>query len=173
MNRTIDPDLQYCPSCNDEYRADIRACAACGIDLLSGKQMLALQAERDQRNLRPLEIDSDEALRTVRKGSVPQIKELQAYLLRRGIPSLAVKESAGSCGCRGAELLLQVREPDLGDALTALEQEHRQSTALSDHDVCFTDEVFNPEEPEAVCPACGHRFSTSSAICPDCGLCFA
>ena len=46
MNQNIDPDLQYCPSCNDEYRAEIHVCAACGIDLLSGEQMLALQAEQ-------------------------------------------------------------------------------------------------------------------------------
>jgi ribosomal protein L32 len=174
MNQNIDPDLQYCPSCNDEYRAEIHVCAACGIDLLSGEQMLALQAERDQpQNLQPLEVDSDEALLTVRKGPVLQMKELQAYLLRRGLSSLAVKESAASCGCQGAELLLQVRERDLGEVLAALEQEHRQSTGLSDHDTCFAGAVYNAAAPEAVCPACGCRFSTSSTICPDCGLCFA
>ena len=97
MNQNIDPDLNYCPHCNDEYRAEISTCAACGIDLLSGEQMLALHADRNrpQTTSRSLEIHPEESVLTVRKGPVLQIKELQAYLLRSGIPSLALKENGG------------------------------------------------------------------------------
>jgi hypothetical protein len=175
MNKNIDPDLNYCPHCNDEYRAEISTCAACGIDLLSGDQMLALFTDRNrpQTTSRSLEIHPEESVLTVRKGPVLQIKELQAYLLRGGIPSLALKENGAACGCRGVELLLQVRENDLPAVMTALEQEYRHSTRLSDHDTRFAGAVYNVEAAEATCPACGCQFSTSLTACPDCGLCFA
>ena len=173
MNRNPDPDLNYCPQCNDEYRAEVDVCAACGIKLLSGAQMLAKLGTRQLQQSSPsLEILPDEPLLTVRKGPVLQIKDLQAYLLRCGVPSLAGKESGGQCGCRGAELLLQVRESDLPEVMTALEQEYVQSTGLADHDTRFVGAVYNDEAAEAVCPACGCRFSTTSTACPDCGLCF-
>jgi hypothetical protein len=174
MNPTIDSELNYCPRCGDEYRADIRTCAACAIDLLSGEQMLARQAARQRpASSRLLEIHPDEPVVTIRKGPLLQIKESQAYLLNRGLPALAVKESGAACGCRGVELLLQVRESDLPEVMAVLAEEYRQSTALSDHDTRFAGAVYNAEEAEAVCPACGCRFATSLAACPDCGLCFA
>lgn len=172
----IEPDLNYCPQCADEYRAGITTCAACGIELLSGAQMQALHESRTRKkSSRSLTILPDEPLTPVRKGPVLQMKELQAYLLRHGLPSLAVKESAACCttGCRGGELLLQVRTADLPEVMTALEQEYRQSTGLSDHDTSLAGAVYNTQAAEAVCPACGFRFSTSSTTCPDCGLCFA
>jgi hypothetical protein len=173
MNRNPDPELNYCPQCNDEYRAEVDVCTACGIKLLSGTQMLAKRGARQLQQSSPsLEILPDEPLLTVRKGPVLQIKDLQAYLLRCGVPSLAGKESGGQCGCRGAELLLQVRESDLPEVMTALEQEYVQSTGLADHDTRFVGAVYNDEAAEAVCPACGCRFSTTSTACPDCGLCF-
>ena len=89
------------------------------------------------------------------------------------VPSLVAKEPGAACGCRGVEVLLQVREDDLAEVLRVLALEHWESTGLADHDTCPVDAVYNPEEGEAVCPACGSRFSTSLAECPDCGLCFA
>lgn len=172
MQQSIDPELQYCPRCHDEYRADIRTCAACGVALIRGAEVLA-QADSRQQALRSLEIHADEPVLSIRKGPVLQIKELQAYLLRHGLPSLAVKEGSGSCGCRGAELVLQVRESDLQEVMDALEQEYRRSTGLADHDTRFVGAIYDVQAAEAVCPACGHRFSTEATACPDCGLCFA
>lgn len=174
MRHDIEPDLNYCPQCGDEYRADIHSCADCGLALISGRQLLVQQAERQaQQRSRSLVIDPDEPLLTARKGPVMQIKELQAYLLRRGIPSLAVKEGGGACGCKGAELLLQVRASDQREVMAALAEEYRHSTGLADHDTRFVGEVFDVQAAETVCPACGCRFATSNATCPDCGLCFA
>jgi hypothetical protein len=173
MHLNIDPELRYCPRCGDEYRAHVTTCAACSIDLLSGKQMLALQAERQQRRSRTLDIHPDEPVVTVRKGPLLQIKALRAILLDRGLPSLVVKESGGACGCHGPELLLQVRESDLPDVMTELAEEYRQSTGLADHDTCFAGAVYNAEVAEAVCPACGCLFATRLTACPDCGLCFS
>ena len=33
-------------------------------------------------------------------------------------------------------------------------------------------EVFDPNQEVATCPACGTKFSTVSKTCPGCGLCF-
>ncbi len=176
MNLPIESDLKYCPQCADEYRAEIEICAACGLELLTGVQMQAVLDARGQGKVpRSLEIFPDEAMTTIRKGPVLQMKQLQSYLLQQGIPSLAVKESPENCskGCRGAELLLQVRTSDLREVAAALEQEHRQSTGLSDHDTSLAGAIYNVDVKEATCPACGFRFSTSSTACPDCGLCFA
>lgn len=174
MNERFDPELQYCPRCHDEYRAGILTCAACGIGLLSGQAMRDRQnKETQQSSARSRDIAPDEAVLTVRKGPVLQIKALQAYLLLQGIPSLALKEHGASCGCRGSELALQVRESDLAEVMVALEQEYRESTGVAEHDTRFSDAVFDAGVAEAVCPACGCRFSTCLTVCPDCGLCFA
>jgi hypothetical protein len=176
MILNIEPDLKYCPHCDDEYRAEIQTCAVCNIELLTGVQMQArLDASQQRKAARTLDILSADPMTTVRKGTVLHMKQLQSYLLAQGIPSLAIKESPENCntGCRGGELLLQVRTSDLQDVVTALEQEHRQTTGLSDHDTSLAGAVYNVQAEEATCPACGFRFSTRSPTCPDCGLCFA
>lgn len=33
--------------------------------------------------------------------------------------------------------------------------------------------TYDPNKDNAVCPACGTKFSTSSTECPECGLCFS
>jgi hypothetical protein len=175
MNLTIEPDLKYCPECNDEYRAEIQTCVTCGVALLTGVEMQArLEAHQQKKASRSLEILPGEPMTTIRKGQVLQMKQLQSYLLQHGIPSLAIKESPENCsqGCRGSELLLQVRTSDLPEVVTALEQEHRQTTGLSDHDTSLAGAVYNVQAEEATCPACGFRFPTRSTTCPDCGLCF-
>jgi len=170
MRSTIDPECNYCPRCGDEYRADIRTCAACAVDLLSGAHLLAQETKRQQA---PATIAPDEAVVTVRKGPLLHMKALQAALLGRGLPALVSKENDAACGCRGPELLLQVRESDLAEVMAVLAEEYRQSTGLEDHDTRFAGAVYNAEAAEAVCPACGCRFATSLTVCPDCGLCFA
>ncbi|RWX48115.1 hypothetical protein VT98_11793 [Candidatus Electrothrix communis] len=43
MKQSIEAELQYCPDCMDEYRAEITTCAACNIPLVSGKKMLEVR----------------------------------------------------------------------------------------------------------------------------------
>lgn len=172
MSLIIDPEFNYCPSCREEYRADIATCADCGIALISGHQMRTLHGA-GARPGRSMVIAEAEPVCTVRKGGLQAIKELQTYLHQQGLPSLVVKEPGAACGCRGVEVLLQVREDDLAEVLKVLAREHWETTGLADHDACSVDAVYNPEAGEALCPACGCRFSTNLAECPDCGLCFA
>ena len=172
MHPSIDPECAYCLRCGDEYRAEIRTCASCGIALVSGAHLLARQSRQNAAD-RTLTIEPDEPLVAVRRGPLAQIKALHGYLVDRGLPSLVTKEEGGACGCRGPEVVLQVREADLDEVMAALAQEYLHSTGLAEHDTRFAGGVYDAGAAEAICPACGCRFSTTSTVCPDCGLCFA
>ena len=39
-----------------------------------------------------------------------------------------------------------------------------------DVDTEIINSIFDTSQENAVCPACGHNFSTSNQECPDCGL---
>ena len=167
-----DPELKYCPRCDDEYRPEILTCASCGVELRLGRDILAAHDGRGQREDAVWEIGPDEHLVGIRKGPIMQIKALQSHLNRAGLPSLLVKEDSGGCGCRGPEVLLYVRENDLQEVAAALAEEYWQNTGLADHDTRLSGAVYDDQAQEALCPACGFRFSTRETACPDCGLCF-
>jgi len=178
MDLTLEPDLKYCPRCRDEYRWDIQSCADCGLELLTGEQMMAMLNSRHHgkgAGSCSLEIGPDEPVVTVRKGAAALIKQLHKFLAQQGVPSLILGDGAGNCnrGCRGPELLLQVRPADVPEALAILDREHWRTTGLADHDVRLADSVYDSSAPEAICPACGFCFSTDAGACPDCGLCFS
>ncbi len=176
MKLSIDPELKYCPRCNDEYRADIVTCAECGVELLTGNQMEAMLEERRRgRKGRSMEIGPGEELVAVRSGPVLQIKELQVILEDHGIPSLVVKAGGGGCGkgCCGTDLVLQVRMDDAREVVRILEEEHVRGTGLAEYDTSHADAVFNTAAEQATCPACGCTFPTTTTTCPECGLCFA
>lgn len=175
MNLIIDPELKYCPSCNDEYRAEISTCAGCDVELLTGTQLMELEEQKQQKKAaRNMELSPDDEMVSIRKGPVMEMKELQIKLEREGIPSLVVQEGGGcGQGCCGTNLLVQVRMSDVQDVLAILEQEHVRSTGLAEHDTTHAGAVFNAAAENATCPACGCSFATTQATCPDCGLCFA
>jgi len=168
----IDPELKYCPKCGDEYVAEIQTCAGCGVALEFGQVILASAATGNAADARPLTIEADEPVVNIRKGPMLQIKELQHYLGNRGLATQIVKDAGAGCGCRGPEVILQVREADVQQVRDALAQEYWQSTGLDDHDTRYAGAVFDDEAEDTLCPACGYRFSTRETTCPDCGLCF-
>ncbi|WP_457574571.1 zinc ribbon-containing (seleno)protein DG [Desulfolithobacter sp.] len=175
MKLIIDPELKYCPQCHDEYRAEITTCASCNVELLTGEQMQAMQEQKNRkRSSRTMEIGPDDEIVPVRKASVIEIKQLQVRLEREGIPSLALQESAGSCGkgCCGTDLVLHVRSEDMQEVREFLARDYMESTGLSEHDTSHVDAVFNVGAEKATCPACGCNFPTTTTTCPDCGLCF-
>ncbi|MCW5200967.1 hypothetical protein VU07_04100, partial [Desulfobulbus sp. F4] len=49
MQRTIEPELKYCPKCGDEYRAEIIACAACAVSLISGREVIELRRQEERK----------------------------------------------------------------------------------------------------------------------------
>jgi uncharacterized protein (UPF0212 family) len=172
MQREIEADLQYCPTCMDEYRADITTCAACQVSLISGKELLLAQSQK--RAASTMVISPDDEMVSIRRGPLVQMKDFQSMLKREGIPSLAVSEDSncgqGSCA---TNLVVQIRQVDLQEVMAILEQDHVRSTGLEDHDLSTAGAVIDTTTEQATCPACGHSFSTTETTCPDCGLCFA
>lgn len=169
-----EPDLNYCPRCGGEYRAEIERCADCAAALVSGKEILARRQNSGLPSARR-PISPDDELVSIQKGPVVQMQTMQAVLKRAGIPSLAAAES-GSCGsgsCGGPNLLIQIRRSDLEAAQAVLVREHLRATGLQEHDLVPAEAVFDAAAESALCPACGCQFSTAQTACPDCGLCFA
>ncbi len=171
MTAQFEADCMYCPQCGDEYRPEIRRCASCGVALVAGREMLRAAATAPVYR----EIEPHEKLRTVQRGPILQMRQLQDCLRTAGLASLLAPCKDGCrSGCRGAEAELQVRVSELELVETALEREYRQSTALSGHDAetGLSGALFAMEVKQAACPACGCLFSTDAPLCPDCGLRF-
>jgi len=174
MNLRIDPDLKYCPQCEDEYRADIINCASCNIELLTGRQIVEIEKQK-QAGLadRSMEILPGDEVVDMLKGSIIDIKQRQALLKKEGFPSLLVNDDK-SCGkgCCGTDVFLRVRMADVQEIQEVLARQHIRTTGLADHDTSHAGSVFNTGAEKVTCPACGFTFSTKSSTCPDCGLCF-
>ncbi len=168
----IDPELNYCPQCGDEYRADFPICAACEVKLVDGATRMAqLTGQVKPQSIQSL--SPDDELVAIRKGSLLDIKRLQTILKEGGIPSLIIGEG-GDCnkGCCGPEVLLSIRLEDGENASVVLAREFQNTTDLMSHDLTNIDAVFDSEAEQVTCPACGHCFSPTNSECPDCGLTF-
>ncbi|MEW6220312.1 MAG: hypothetical protein AB1634_12375 [Thermodesulfobacteriota bacterium] len=170
----IDPDLKYCPQCQGEFRPQIERCAACRVELLSGAEMQARQeARRSRRQARAGSIGAGDEVVAIQRGRLPDIRQLEELLARERIACLVQGDDA-SCGkgCCPTTFYLLVRREDARDALEIMNEEHRRTTGLDSHEAGHGDAIFDPAAAEAVCPACGERFSTQTTTCPECGLCF-
>ena len=172
--RYIDPDLKYCPQCDDEYREDMITCVACNIDLIDGTKRLAMENEAKEKfESRSMDISPDDELANIRKGPLAEMKYLKTLLASENIPALVFGED-GSCGkgCCGSDFFLQIKAGDGEEAMEVLAKEFDRTTALDSHDLSNAHAVFDTGVAKSTCPACGTQFSTSESTCPDCGLCF-
>ena len=172
--RYTDPDLKYCPKCDEEYRAEMATCATCNVELIGGQERIAQEeAVKQKKDARSMNISNDDELANIRKGSLHDMKQLQTLLAGENIPSLLAGEG-GSCGkgCCGTDLYLQIKVSDGEDAMRVLADDFKEKTALDSHDLSTAHAVFDTGAENSTCPACGFSFSTSSSTCPDCGLCF-
>ena len=169
----IEHDLKYCPKCRDEYRQEIEQCATCAIALVWGRELVASVAGGASRQKRKGPLTPDDHLVVIFQASMADLKHLKALLEAEQIGALISKEGGGcaSGGC-APKFQLQVRQEEVQEALQVLAEEHRRATVLAEHDATHAGAVFNPEAGEAVCPACGFGFVTTTTTCPDCGLCF-
>ncbi|GEM_PF-250263 len=171
----VDPGMNYCPVCGDEYRAASKRCAACDVDLITGGEKLDQVMGKEQVVAgRSMVLSVDDELVTLRKGALNDMKHLKALLGKERIPSiLAGDEKTCSKGCCGPEMYLQVRESDTETALAVLAQDFIESTSLSGHDLTNVDAVYVHEAESNICPACGCQFPSDEQMnCPECGLCF-
>lgn len=176
----IEPDLKYCPKCNDEYRAEIEKCAVCGITLITGLQKIEMEKERLKKlESRTTELSPDDDLVGLRRGPLSDMRHLSNLLNNEKIATLLVgdmktcaKDRFGNSSCCPTIYNLLVRRQDGMDAIHIIEEEHRRTTGLAHHENSHGDAIFNPHAGEAQCPACGHSFPTTETSCPDCGLSF-
>jgi len=173
--RQRDPELKYCPVCDDEYRADIKMCAVCAVELISGLEKIAAEETLIQKKAaRSMELTADDDLVNIRKGPLLEMKNLQRILAREQIPALIAGEKKSNCGkgCCGTDMYLQIRREDGEEAMEVLAREFKRTTAIDHHDLSHVQSVYDQGARQTVCPACGFSFSTSNGTCPDCGLCF-
>ena len=170
----VEPDLKYCPQCDDEYRAEIEKCAACEIDLITGQQKIEREeALRKKLESRVDDLSPSDDLVPIRRGPLTEMRHLANLLDGHRIGTLLVGDTK-NCGkgcCPSVYDLLVKREDGL-EALQIIEDDHRRTTRLEEHIHSNADAVFDPEAGEACCPACGHSFPTTETACPDCGLGF-
>ena len=170
----IDPDLKYCPECDDEYRAEIEKCGVCGIDLITGLQKIEMAEER-QRKLesRTAELNPDDDLVALRRGPLSEMRHLADLLHVENIGTLlAGDEKSCAKNCCPSVYNLLVKREDGMEAFHIIEEDHKRATGLAYHENTNGDIVFNPHAGKAQCPACGHAFPTTQTTCPDCGLSF-
>lgn len=176
--KDIDPELKYCPKCNDEYLAEIIMCAACEVELLTGEQVTKIREERQEKlAARSAELSPDDDLVVIRRGQLTEMQYLAQMLEKENIGSLLVgdmqtcaKDRFGNTGGHPSTYDFQVKREDAAEALQIIETEHRKETHLDHHDNMNGGAIFNPAAEEAKCPACGYTFPTTERACPDCGL---
>jgi hypothetical protein len=176
----VEPDLKYCPKCDDEYLTEIEKCAACGIDLITGQQKIEMaEALKKKLESRVSELSPDDDLVRIRRGTLPEMRHLSNLLNDSRIGTLLVgdlttcgKDRFGNTLSTPTTYDLQIKREEAAEALHIIEEEHMRTTVLDEYDKSNVDTVFNPEAREACCPACGHSFPTTETSCPDCGLSF-
>lgn len=173
----IEPDLKYCPQCHDEYRADIEMCAVCGIALITGREVLAREEEKERKRQSRMNaaLSAADDLVTIHSAPLTDIRRFEESFAREGIATLVAGDDK-NCGkgCCPSTFYLQVRREDAADAVAILEKEYNRATGLAHHDTTHMNNgIFNADAGQALCPACGHEFPTTTTTCPECGLCFA
>ena len=85
----IDIDCNYCPKCEEEYRAEIETCASCSIPLIPGAEKLALLKQQEEGlHSYSMDISADDELVTLQAGKIMNLKQLQHLLKKHHIPSL-------------------------------------------------------------------------------------
>lgn len=102
-----------------------------------------------------------------------EAKRIKAALSEKGI-ELRLAGDSTACASKSCRISLQVfsQTKDLPLVREFLIAEQQKVFEGLDFDPNIINEVFDPEQEQARCPACGTSFKTSSTSCPDCGLVF-
>ena len=95
---SIDPDMQYCPECKDEYKASIKRCVLCDRDLISGSEKLeTLRLKELAFKGRSMIINAQDECVPIRNGKLRDLKLLQKLLETERIPTI-ISGKLASCG---------------------------------------------------------------------------
>ena len=110
----------------------------------------------------------------VKMGSanLAKAEQIKALLKRHDIQLeiLLDKDNCGA-GC-SLQVDLWIRAGYLSHVQEILSREYVNSLQGLDVDFERINQEFDPEKENAICPACGHEFSTQNDECPECGLNF-
>lgn len=92
----IDPEMNYCPQCDVEFRGDISSCPSCDVVLMSGDEKIKQQSVADSSyNSRSMEISPTDELVPIRKGPLKDMKIMQKLFEKERIPSILAGEAGG------------------------------------------------------------------------------
>jgi hypothetical protein len=109
----------------------------------------------------------------VSKLVLDEAKALQSFLLSQGLDARLTLEDQdcgkGSCGTR---MSLWVRAEDV-ETFLQLKAAYYPSEGAIDKLHSPQNCLYDPNQEESTCPACGTVFSTKLAECPDCHLVFS
>jgi len=110
----------------------------------------------------------------IRLGTMPlqEAKTLQTVLATRGV-QVELNHNAHTC-TRGCTVTVEVLVPEASIAIVqdTMREQFQKLAQGQNVDWGRLNQVFDPGQSEAQCPACGTNFSTARKECPDCGLCF-
>lgn len=99
-----------------------------------------------------------------------EAKNHQLALKGRGV-DLTFKTNGKTC-TTGCKVTVEVwgREGDAEAIKRHFQADYLKHVKGHEPDFAALAEVFDPEATEAICQACGTRFSPTGRECPDCGL---
>lgn len=101
-------------------------------------------------------------------------KRLKNLMADRGV-ELELRVNAESCGTGkcGTKVEVWVAEADLPKFKQLVDEERARMFDGLEVDPARVNQVYDDQNGEATCPACGQIFPTSCKECPECGLGFA
>lgn len=101
-----------------------------------------------------------------------EAKMLKSNLVNKGV-EIELNHAKETCN-RGCTVTVEVHanESDIPKIVEVIEQDFQSLIENPDFDAKNLDQVFDPNQSMATCPACTHRFATTLSECPDCGLSF-
>lgn len=97
---------------------------------------------------------------------------LESRLAKEGIQIATIfNHSTCKTGCSPSKEIWAHAE-DVHEIQKILLDEHLKVLTEMGVSLEQINQVFDPANPSAVCPACGTEFSTTNLECPECGLAF-
>lgn len=92
----VDLEMNYCPKCDEEYRAGIEQCVHCQVALVSGQlKHKALKAKAVTNSNRSMELSATDSLVTLERGSMKDMKHLKRILEKEKIPAIFASDGPG------------------------------------------------------------------------------
>ncbi len=90
---SMDRGCNYCPQCEEEYRACVRQCVSCMVDLISGaERMKQVQRDKQYKSGRSMDCIEADKLVIVIEAKLHDVKAVRSLLASENIPSLIFAE---------------------------------------------------------------------------------